>query len=85
MNSDHGYQDFSDDEEGCAGSSFVLLFGIYKHQAVGDVAKNRKGRETLRYYLSWGDLREDAANAIRSVLRDYALHKAVHKAASVHE
>ena len=65
---------YSDDEDE-SGQSFVLLFGAYKQLTVGEVARCKKGRDTLRYYLTWADLRADCASAIRGVLNDYQVQK----------
>ncbi len=52
-------------------SLFVMKFGTYRGGKLGEIVKIKKGRDTLRYYLGWENLRTEARVAIATVLADY--------------
>lgn len=54
---------------------FMIKFGKFKGLSVADIAAKQKGRQALRYYLTWNELRIDARKAITTVLTDYDLQK----------
>ena len=65
---------FSDDEIDVTwrtAQHFVMKFGQFRGKTLRDAISSPKGRQTLRYYLTWPDLRPDAKNNIECVLKYY--------------
>jgi hypothetical protein len=71
---------FSDDEDDKDDFSkhmnFVMKFGTYRGGKLGEIVKIKKGRDALRYYLGWENLRNEARVSIATVLADYEDSKA---------
>ena len=64
--------DYSDDEQvDDLWMEFTLKFGKLKGKKLKDVVRTRDGRNTLKYYKTWPELREDAKYAITACLNAY--------------
>ena len=74
---DYTYSDDEDDKEDVSKHmNFVMKFGTYRGGKLCENVKIKKGRDMLRYYLKWENLRNDARVAIATVLADYEESKA---------
>lgn len=79
--------DFSDDEEeqtkGPVGwaeaSTYILPFGSFKGQTLGEIAKSRRGRNYLKYLIRWDQLRARTRMMINYVLAEYDNAKAARR------
>ncbi len=77
----YNYSDDEDDTEDVSKHmNFVMKFGTYRGGKLGEIVKVKKGRDMLRYYLKWENLRNDARIAIATVLADYEESKARYSA-----
>jgi hypothetical protein len=67
-------QDFSDNENVTweQARNFKLLFGKFKGLELQDMIKTKDRRSTLRFYMGWDKLRDDARENIRVALKHYA-------------
>lgn len=66
---------FSDDEESADWASVqceTLAFGQFKGQTYASVVYNKRGRDYLRYLLTWSDLRPSSRSKIECALEAYA-------------
>ena len=57
-----------------------LCFGQYKGKRLAQLIRNSKGREYLRYLLTWDKLREDGRANITVCLEEYKTFKQSKKA-----
>ena len=74
---DYTFSDDEDDKEDVSKHmNFVMKFGTYRGGKLGEIVKIKKGRDLLRYYLGWENLRTEARVAITTVLADYEESKA---------
>jgi hypothetical protein len=71
---DESGQDFSDNENLTWEQvrTFKLLFGKFKGLELQDMIKTKDRRSTLRFYMGWDKLRDDARENIRVALEHYA-------------
>ena len=77
VENDYVYSDDEDDKEDVSKHmNFVMKFGTYRGGKLFEIVKIKKGRDMLRYYLKWENLRNDARIAIATVLADYEESKA---------
>ena len=59
---------------------YKLCFGQYKGKRLAQLIRNSKGREYLRYLLTWDKLREDGRANITVCLEEYKTFKQNKKA-----
>ena len=67
-------QEFSSDDTEVTWENarrFKLKFGHYKGKRLQDMIKTKKRRRTLRYYMGWDKLRDNARDHIRAALDHY--------------
>ncbi len=57
---DYDYSDGEEKGDISKHSLFVMKFGAYRGGKLGEIVKIKKGRDTLRYYLGWENLRTEA-------------------------
>ncbi len=74
---DYTYSDDEDNKDDVSKHmNFVMKFGTYRGGKLGEIVKIKKGRDMLRYYLKWENLRNEARVSIVCVLAEYEDSKA---------